>query len=171
MSTESVRQWVERVVVGLDLCPFAASPLAAGLVRFAEAECADVDAAVRAAADGCVRLVETPASELSTTVLVLPGWPEFQEFLDLVGAVESLMSEAGLDGLLQVVAFHPDWVAEGEDPTDPATATNRSPVPALHFIREDEIERVVRGHPDVDGIVSRNIALLRELGWVGLDEL
>lgn len=171
MPTESLQRWVERVVVGLDLCPFAASPLAAGRVRFAVAHCEDVDAGVRAAAEECVRLVETPAAELSTTLLGLPGWPDFPEFLELVGSVEVFMEMAGLEGLIQVVAFHPDWVAEGEDPDDPASASNRSPVPALHFIREEEIERAVRGHPDVEGIVNRNAALLRAMGWEGLAKL
>lgn len=161
--SESLEQWVRRVVVGLDLCPFAAAPLRAGRVRFAEATCAEVDAVVEAAAHECVRLVETPASELSTTLLALPGWPDFDAFLEAVGAVEAFLELAELDGLIQVVAFHPQWVAAGEAPDDPAAATNRSPVPALHLLREEEIARAVRAHPDVEGIPARNAALLRKL--------
>jgi hypothetical protein len=165
---ESLPDWVRRVVVGLDLCPFAAAPLAAGRVRFVEAECASVDDAVRVAAEECLRLIETPPEELSTTLLALPGWPDFEGFLDLAAAVDGFVEMAELVGLIQVVAFHPDWVADGEDALDPASATNRSPVPALHLLREEEIERAVRGHPDVDAIVRRNAEVLRALGWDGI---
>lgn len=163
MQDESLEQWVRRVIVGLDLCPFAAAPMKAGIVRFAEADCADIDEAVAATAQEIARLAETPANELSTTLLALPGWDDFDEFLDLTGAVEAFLEFAGIEELFQVVAFHPDWVAEGEDADDPAAGTNRSPVPALHLLRQEEIARAVRGHPDVDGIPARNAALLREL--------
>lgn len=168
MPPESLEQWVHRVVVGLDLCPFAASPLNAGRVRFARCESREVRPCVEAAAAELSRLVERPPEELSTTLLSFPGWTEFERFLALAETVMDLAADAGLDGLVQVVVFHPDWVAEGEDADDPATATNRSPEPALHFLREEEVERAVRGYPDIEALLDRNAQRLRALGWEGL---
>lgn len=158
---EALEDWVRRVVVGLDLCPFAAAPLDAGRVRFCEVDTADFDTAVLAAVEECSVLVQTPASELSTTLIALPGWADFEEFLEISGAVSDFLGMAEIADLLQVVAFHPQWRAAGADPDDPANGTNRSPVPALHLLRQEEIERAVRGHPDVMGIVERNADLLR----------
>lgn len=165
MPDESLEQWVRRVVVGLDLCPFAAAPLDSGRVRFARCTSTEAAACVEAAAAELARLVERPAEELSTTLLSFPAWGDFERFLGLAETVIDLAEDAGLSGLVQVVVFHPDWVAEGEEPTDPATATNRSPEPALHFLREEEVERALRGYPDVEALLDRNAQRLRRLGW------
>lgn len=157
----ALEDWVRRFIVGLDLCPFAAAPLAAGRVRFCALRCTDPDEAVGAVAQEVARLVETPASELSTTLIALPGWEDFDVFLDIAWGVEAFLDMAGVDELVQVVVFHPRWVAEGEDPEDPACATNRSPVPALHLLRQEEVTRAVEGHPDIASIPARNADLLR----------
>jgi hypothetical protein len=157
----ALEAWVRTFIIALDLCPFAAAPLTSGRVRFCSADCPTVDEAIAACATELARLIETPAEELSTTLVALPGWSDFDEFLGLVGGLEHFLEVAGVEELVQVVAFHPDWVAADEDPEDPACATNRSPVPAVHLLRQEEVTRATRGHPDPTGIPRRNAALLR----------
>ena len=157
----ALESWVRRFIVGLDLCPFAAAPLSAGRVRFCTADCTDADDVIAACATELARLIETPAESLSTTLIALPGWDDFDEFLEVIGGLEAFLEVAGVEELIQVVAFHPHWVAQDEAPDDPASATNRSPVPAVHLLRQEEVARVTRGHPDPEGIPRRNATLLR----------
>lgn len=163
---DETRLWVERLVVGLGLCPFAAAPLRAGTVRFA------LSAARRPG-----ELIDEVLAELdrmeapegpSTTLLVIPKLlRELDEFLDLAAAVEDLLEQAGYEGRYQLASFHPDF-RYGEDRDDPADHVGRSPYPTLHLLRWEDVNRASRTHPDVEGIPARNAALLRSLGAAGV---
>lgn len=152
--------WVRDFVVGLDLCPFAAGPLARGEVRVAVCEAADFDACVRDTLAELARLDDDPTIE--TTLVVFPrALAAFDELLDAAAAVQHLLEDAGFAGLVQVVSFHPDYVFEGAPPDDPANATNRSPYPMLHLLREASVSAAVSSHPDPEGIGARNAERLR----------
>lgn len=163
------RQWVERVVIGLNLCPFAKAVQVRGQVRYALSDARDADALLGDLAGELARLRDTPAEVLDTTLLVHPhvlqDFLDYNDFLDLAdAAVEGL----GLEGVIQVASFHPDYRFADSQAEDIENHTNRSPFPMLHLLREDSIDRAVAAYPEPDAIIGRNQARLRELGHAGL---
>ncbi len=168
------RAWMERAVVGLNLCPFAKAPLVKGQVRF-EAHlsddprllfddlCAEMDALV--AADPVLT---------ETTLLIHPNaLVEFADFNDFLEAADAALEDRGLTGVLQVASFHPDYRFDGTEADDLGNATNRSPYPTLHLLREASVERAVEAFPDAAAIFENNLATLEALGpegWAALQQ-
>ena len=160
----SVMTWLESVVVGLNLCPFAAPVLRADGVRISVGEGETAEDGVQLALEEAVRLLEDVDPSVSTTLVALPrGAEDFERFLDIVATVEDALEEAGAGGVLQVATFHPDYQFEGTEPEDVTNYTNRAPVPILHLLREADVEEAVDSHPDPEGIPERNMARLRTL--------
>ena len=157
-----VRRWVEQVVIGLDLCPFAATPLRAGTVRFVASRAAEPQEVLAELLNEAEGLRDGGAS--TTTLLVLPRHAEaFEDFLDLVAASEDLLAQLELSQDVQLAHFHPDYAFAEVDPDDPANQTNRAPWPTLHLLRVADVAQAIDSHPDPEGIPARNVALLRRL--------
>ncbi len=153
--------WLRDFVIGLDLCPFAAGPFRAGRVRISEARGGAVEEVLADLVGEADLLLEDAAA---TTLMVVPGdvLADFEEFLDVLAYAEDLFEQTGHGDELQLVGFHPDYVfGDADGAADPANATNRSPHPTFHLLRRDEVARAIAGHPDVEGIPMRNVALLR----------
>lgn len=159
----AVRQWVDSVVVGLNLCPFAKRELVNKRVRFSQAE-ATTEEQLLVALEAELELLNDDPS-IETTLLihakVLQDFSDYNQFLNLA---DGLLAEMKLDGVYQVASFHPDYQFGGTDPSDAENYTNRSPYPLLHIIREESLERVIADYPNVEQIPARNIELMNELG-------
>ncbi|MCU0897733.1 MAG: DUF1415 domain-containing protein [Burkholderiales bacterium] len=166
------RAWVERAVIGLNLCPFAKAVHNADRIRYVVSDAADPEAL-------CARLVEelqflanADPAQVATTLLVHPhvlaDFLEFNAFLDVAdAAVEAL----GYSGVLQVASFHPRYQFAGTDADDVTNATNRSPYPTLHLLREADVDKAVAAFPEADRIYEANIRTLQALGpggWAAL---
>jgi hypothetical protein len=166
------RAWVERAVIGLNLCPFAKAPQVKGLVRYAESEATDPAALLSDLMSELQRLARAPADQLETTLLVHPQvFTDFEDFNDFLGVAEDTVADMGLEGVIQVASFHPDYRFEGTTADDITNATNRSPHPTLHLIREDSIARAVAAFPEAETIYEANMATIERLGTVGWDDL
>ena len=162
-----VQRWLEDAVIGLNLCPFAKAVHVKRQVRYAVSRATmdgDVLDHLRAEAD---LLHTTPASEIDTTLLIVPALADFFDFHSLTERAEALLAKAGFAGELQLASFHPDFVFADADPGDIANATNRAPAPILHLLREDSIERAVQAFPDAEEIYERNQETLRRIGLAG----
>jgi hypothetical protein len=167
------RRWLERAVIGLNLCPFAKAVHARGQIHYAVHPDRDegdlVDALLREAA----ALVARPAAERDTTLLMAPNaLADFMDFNDFCQRAERRLARAGYDGVLQLASFHPRYQFGGTDEADIGNATNRSPYPTLHLLREDSVSRAVDAFPDAEAIYGRNIRTLQALGqagWAALD--
>jgi hypothetical protein len=166
------RAWVDRAVIGLNLCPFAKAPQAKGQVRYVLSAATDPAALLADLIRELERLAESPASRIETTLLIHPkvlqDFADYNDFLDLA---DSTVEELDLDGVLQVASFHPQYQFEGTTPDDVSNATNRSPYPALHLIREESIDRAVAAFPEAEAIYQTNIDTLRQLGEAGWEAL
>lgn len=160
----AVERWLDAVVIGLDLCPYAHQPRRQGLVHLVREDAADPGEILAALLHQAALLDE--AGE-GTTLLVLPAVPaDFGAFMDLFYAAEDVLSAAGFDRRVQVVGFHPDFVFEGAPADDPANAVNRSPVPLLHLLRWADVHAAVQSHRDIRQVALRNARLLRQrAGW------
>jgi len=159
----AVRRWVERIVIGEGLCPFA-RPVFARL-RIAVSHAEALEDLIGDVAVELQRMLDTPADELPTTVIAVPRMlADFEDYLDVLDVLVTVVSDAGLEGEIQIASFHPDYRFEGAPADDPANGTNRSPVPLFHLLREDDVESAVASHPDAEGIPARNEARFRALG-------
>jgi hypothetical protein len=169
------RRWIERFVVGLNLCPFAA-PLfresrgggsGAGGESLRIAVCAHTRP--RAMAEAVLAELEllraTPAQELVTSVLVFSrALRDFDDYLDFLALAEELLYECGLEGSVQIASFHPDYQFEGALAQDVANFTNRAPYPLLHFLREEAVSQALERYPAPEQIPQRNIDRLQAMG-------
>lgn len=157
------RQWVESFVIGLNLCPFARKELVRNRIRFVETEAAS-DLELMEVLNAELELITTDEN-IGTTLVIHPDvLTNFEEYLDFLDAANGLLVEKDLEGEIQIASFHPDYRFAGTDADDASNWTNRSPYPMLHLLREEDVERAVETHSDVEGIPERNIALMDELG-------
>jgi hypothetical protein len=166
------RRWLERAVVGLNLCPFAKSVMVRQQVHIAATEADDAQGVLDAFRRELDALVALDARVRDTTLLVVPrGMEDFLTFLDVVARAERIVRKGGLEGVIQVAHFHPRFVFAGADEDDIANCTNRSPHPTLHLLREASMDRAVAAFPDAAAIYEANMERLRKLGREGWDAL
>ncbi|MGN7726386.1 DUF1415 domain-containing protein [Luteimonas sp. 22616] len=166
------RRWIERAVVGLNLCPFAKAVVAKGQVRYVLSDATTPEALLETLGEELLRLRDTPAEDIDTTLIVHPQvLADFLDYNDFLDDADALVEQLGLDGELQVASFHPQYQFAGSAPDDIANATNRSPWPTLHLLREDSVARAVAAFPDPDAIVERNVETLEKLGREGWERL
>jgi len=168
----ATRRWIEQFVVGENLCPFAAPVLRDELLRVAVCDSTDELAQMRTLLHELDRLQSTPEEELATTVVVFTAaLQDFDDYLDFLAVAEHLLDEAGLDGVIQIASFHPDYCFEGVAATDVSNYTNHSPYPMLHLLREDMLTRVLRNYSEPEAIPQRNMERMRELGAAHIGRL
>ena len=167
------RRWIEKAVIGLNLCPFARAVYVKDQVRIVVSRARHLDAFLDELDAELVLLRDTPAEQIDTTLLVHPSlFPDFFVFNDFLNVVDDVVAEHELEGVIQVASFHPSFQFEGVEADDISNATNRSPYPTLHLLREDSVERAIASDAgDAEKIVDRNIATLKELGAEGWKRL
>ena len=170
--TDHTRQWLEKAVIGLNFCPFAKAPHVKNLVRISVSQARHLDGFLEDLDRELQLLGNTPADELETTLLVHPTlFPDFDTFNQMLDIADAAVMDNGLEGIVQIAPFHPDFQFEGTDSDDIGNYTNRSPYPTLHLIREDSIAKAAQAFPDASAIFERNIALLEKIGHEGWDKL
>lgn len=169
---EATRRWVERAVVGLNLCPFARAPFVQQKIRYAVSHACDTDVLLD---DLCGELQSLAAAEpddCETTLLILPHvLGDFLDFNDFLDTADAAVETLKLDGVLQVASFHPHYQFADSEPDDIENFSNRSPYPTLHLLREASVARVADAMSDPDEIYRRNMDTLRRLGNEGWDGL
>lgn len=166
--TAHTKQWLEKAVIGLNLCPFAKAPYVKGRVRIAVSEARHLDGFLEDLDRELQRLGDTSAEELETTLLVHPTlFGDFLLFNDMLDIADQAVADNQLEGVVQIAPFHPDFQFEGTEADDISNYTNRSPYPTLHLIREKSIAKAAEAFPDAAAIFGRNIALLEEMGHEG----
>ncbi|MGJ4730462.1 DUF1415 domain-containing protein [Luteimonas sp. SDU101] len=167
-----VRRWLERAVIGLNLCPFAKAVYAKGQVRIVVSDASTERALLEQLGEELALLRDTPAAAIDTTLLVHPlVLGDFLAYNDFLDEADALVETMALDGVLQVASFHPDYQFADSAPDEVDNLTNRAPYPILHLLREDSVDRAVEAYPEPDAIIERNIATVRGLGFAGWQAL
>lgn len=168
----ATRRWLEKAVIGLGLCPFAAGVYRGGRVRF---RVSARHTAPELLSDLCDELqwLQTADPEQCDTTLLIHPWVlgRFEDYNDFLEECDTTLHRLGLAGELQIASFHPDYRFAGSAPQDTENFTNRSPFPMLHLLREASVERGVATVEDPDDIYRRNIETLRALGRDGWDRM
>lgn len=166
------RRWVEKAVIGLNLCPFAKAVYVKNQVRFVLSDASTPEALLEQLAEELLLLRDTAAEQIDTTLIVHPDvLTDFLDYNDFLDNADAAVEALDLQGILQVASFHPDYQFACVAADDVSNYTNRSPYPTLHLLREDSVERAVAAFPDPDVIVERNIATLDRLGVDGWNRL
>ena len=168
----ATRRWLEKSVIGLDLCPFAESVYRGNRVRFRVSEQRSASALLDELRSELRDLHAADPLRCETTLLIHP-WvlADFIEYNDFLDVCETTIAELDLEGELQVASFHPQYQFAGTQPEDIENYTNRSPYPMLHLLREASIERALAAVPDASEIYRKNIRTLRSLGHAGWQRL
>ena len=166
------RTWLEEAVIGLNLCPFAKAVHVKGQIRYVVSEATDVEALQQALMEQLRDLALADPSEVDTTLLIHPlVLQDFEDFNQFLGIAEEMVEALGLEGVLQVASFHPQFQFADTEPGDVTNATNQSPYPTLHLLREESIDRAVEAFPEAESIYEANIETLQRLGREGWAEL
>lgn len=168
----ATRRWLERAVIGLNLCPFAKAVHVKGQVRFVVSQVETPAELLEVLATELEALQASDPEALDTTLLIHPlALPQFPDYVWFIELADAVLAELDLVGELQIAHFHPQFQFEGSRADDVANCTNRSPYPILHLLRESSIDRAVAAFPDASVIYQRNIETLRRLGPDGWQQL
>lgn len=167
---EHVKDWVDKVIVRLNICPFAKAEVIAQTIHYVVEENSAHDRVVAQALSQCKSLDEDPSRATTLIILSDPNLG-FYSYLDIVDQLEQAMSNAGYDGTYQLASFHPQYVFGGSEDNDAANFTNRSPYPMLHLIREQDITTALSTFLRPESIPERNIEYTRRKGLAHMNEL
>lgn len=165
---QETRAWLERAVIGLNLCPFAKSVHVKGQIHYAVSEAGDENGLLADLRTELLALAQADPQDRDTTLLMASRClTDFLAFNDFLGRADALLRKLGFEGDLQIASFHPDYRFADADADDVSNFTNRSPWPTLHLLREASIDRAVAAFADAEQIFGRNMLTLRELGHEG----
>lgn len=166
----AVALWIEKMVIGLGLCPFAQREWITGGVVLEVSSAQDTEQLLHAL-DALLQRM-TDDRQIATALLIHPAvlqdFFDYNQFLDIA---DSLLVERELEGVFQIASFHPAYQFADTDLDDPENYSNRAPYPLLHILREDDLSAAIDSYPDVDAIPARNVARLNQLGAVQLRAL
>ena len=170
---QDTRNWLERAVIGLNLCPFAKAVYVKEQVHYAVSTAQSDDALLEDLRVELERLAEADPTKIDTSLLIVPNHlADFLDFNDFLAHADALLVALELDEDYQIADFHPQYQFGGTNPDEMGNFTNRSPYPTLHLLREDSIDRAVEAFPEAEAIFEQNIARLEQIGpsgWQALD--
>lgn len=166
----ATRQWIDNVVVDLNLCPFAKRELNNDTVRLALSSTITEEQLLHELVDELGLLLKH--AEIETTLLIHPHvLKDFYDFNDFLSVANELLVEQGVEGIFQLASFHPEYQFAGVAEQDASNYTNRSPYPMLHILREESLSRAIDAFPDVGTIPERNVSLMNQMGTRKLQAL
>ncbi|MBA5762972.1 DUF1415 domain-containing protein [Vibrio sp. 404] len=159
-----VNQWLNDVVIGLNLCPFAAKPQRNKQIEIYVSQASDDESLLEDIFNQLLHLEHTPVEELETTLVAAPNMlSDFWDYNLFIDWVEGVIAQQGWNGTFQVATFHPDYCFADSEPEDATNLTNRAPFPIFHLIREESLERVLKHYPDPESIPETNMARVAAL--------
>lgn len=160
---KQTQNWVREVVVGLNLCPFAAKEVKNNTIKYVVLNTTDVPDILEAVYEECEFLDAN--TETETTLIIFPNaTPDFEDYLDMLSLAEDLLEAEEYEGVYQIASFHPEYCFEDSDENDAANFSNKSPYPMFHLLRENSIDEAVEKYPNTEAIPDKNVELLRSKG-------
>ena len=172
LAIAETRAWMRRAVIGLNLCPFARAVDVKDQIRYVFSEATDAETLLATLVVELQRLADTEPELVDTTMVIHPRvFADFEDFNDFLELADAAVEDLNLDGILQVASFHPQFQFADTEFGDITNATNRSPYPTLHLLREESVDRAVAAFPEAEAIFERNMATLEKLGPHGWDAL
>ena len=165
-------RWLERAVIGLNLCPFAKAPHVKGQIHYVVSQAKGLEGLRDELIEQLQAMAELSAEARETVLLIVPQMlHDFLEFNDFLDEADGVLQELDMEGEFQVASFHPQFQFADTEPDDITNYTNRSPYPTLHLLREESIDRAVEAFPEAETIYENNMATLEKLGLKGWQDL
>lgn len=165
-------RWLERAIIGLNLCPFAKAALRKSQIRMVASDAQDTDALVVVLSAELQLLRDSESATIDTTLLIHPSvLNDFFDYNAFLAKADRLVEKLGLLGVIQIASFHPEYAFADCATEAIENYTNRSPYPMLHLLREESVAKAIEAFPEADLIYERNITTLRMLGKAGLETL
>jgi uncharacterized protein len=169
---QDVEHWLAKVVVGLNLCPFAKAPMTKAQIRTVVCHSAREEDVAQMLYDELVLIRDTPGDQIETTLVVTPkAFERFETFNDFLDIADGMLDQLELVGEIQVASFHPLYQFEGSEPDDVENYTNRAPYPIFHLLREESVTKALTSGQNADDIIERNMQTVRNVGIEGLRAL
>ena len=167
------RRWLERAVIGLNLCPFAKAVHIKGQIHYAVSRATQAPELLDELKKELIALLALDPLARDTTLLIASECLlEFLDFNDFLAQADAVLARLGLEGVIQIASFHPQFQFAGTQADDITNFTNRAPYPTLHLLREDSVDRAVAAFPQAEDIFEKNMQTLTQLGvegWAALD--
>ncbi len=168
LAIAETRAWVRRAVIGLNLCPFARAVDVKDQIRYVFCDATDAEGLLATLVVELQRLADTDPELVDTTMVIHPRvFADFEDFNDFLELADAAVEDLDLDGVLQVASFHPRFQFADTEVDDITNATNQSPYPTLHLLREESVDRAVAAFPEAEAIFEKNMATLEKLGPQG----
>lgn len=166
------KRWLERAVIGLNLCPFAKAVHTKNQIRYVFSDAQNTAELKNLLHTELDFLNQADPALIDTTLIIHPDvLRDFLDYNDFLDEADALLQTLELEGEIQIASFHPDYQFAGTDADDITNYTNRSPYPTLHLLREDSVDRAVEAFPEADDIFEKNMLILQELGTAGWNNL
>lgn len=167
-----MQTWLERAVIGLNLCPFAKVVHVKEQIHYVVYLGVDEQECLEMLRTELRDLASADANFRDTTLLIAPhAWPDFLNFNAFLDQADRVLRQTKLDGELQIASFHPRFQFADSESNAISNYTNRAPFPTLHLLREASIDRAVSAFPNAESIFEKNIATLERIGHAGWDAL
>ena len=164
--------WLERAVIGLNLCPFAKAVHVKKQIRYVVSSASTPEDLLKELINELEFLAETTSEKIDTTLLIHPHvLSDFLDYNDFLDIADEALEELDLAGELQIASMHPHYQFADTQPDDMENYTNRSPYPTLHLLRESSVDKAVAVFPEADQIFEKNIETMKKLGHQGWDKL
>ena len=164
----AMQAWLEKAVIGLNLCPFAKAVHVKRQVRYVVSHASTEEALIEDLLHELQLLASADPGDIETTLLVHPRvLTDFLDYNDFLDIADAAVEDLELDGVLQVASFHPQYQFADSHPDDMGNFSNRAPYPTLHLLREESVEKAVAAFPEAEKIFETNIATLEKLGPAG----
>lgn len=162
--TREVGDWLNDVVIGLNLCPFAAKPMRNRQIKTFVSHAETEETLLQDILEQLLELESTSSEKIDTTLVVVPNMlSDFYDYNLFIDWIEALLRQQNWRGIFQLATFHPNYCFGGTDPEDAENLTNRSPYPIFHLLREDSMEKVLKHYPDPESIPDKNIERVESL--------
>ncbi len=169
---KKTKSWIEKFVIGLNLCPFANHPFVNNRIRYRLEETNDLEKLVATFIEELEFLQKKSNHELETTFIIHPNLlNDFLDYNDFQEVINAILEKYDLEGVLQVAMFHPDFQFAGEDLDAPSNYVTRSPFPMLHILREESVEKAIHSHSNTNLIPEENIQKMNDLGLEGIQKM
>jgi uncharacterized protein len=169
---ELTQDWLEKAVIGLNLCPFAKAVHIKKQIRWVCSSAKTTEDLLGELMDEMQWLAAADPESIDTTLLIHPHvLADFLDYNDFLDVADAALEELKLDGVLQIASFHPQFQFAGTDVDDIGNCSNRAPFPTLHLLREDSVEKAVVAFPEAEAIFEKNMEVLIKLGRAGWDKL
>ena len=155
--------WINKVVIGCNFCPFAAKVINDNKVKYSVEESYRPSICIDSFLKELLFLDSNPTIETSFLIFT-NAFKNYDEYLQFVSKAESLLKKNKYSGIYQVASFHPNYLFADSKEEDAENYTNRSIYPMVHLLRESSIDKAVEFYTNTHSIPEKNIAFAKQKG-------